>query len=68
MPTNPVHLTDLIKTCDNTGRRYIALSLANALKATVTANGATNREMAQAAAAKVEWEDAEWALSHYQPN
>ena len=59
-------LAELLHTFEITGNRYIAKSLAEALKSTITAEGSTASEIAGVAAAKASWTAAEKALAAYQ--
>jgi hypothetical protein len=60
------YLAKLTTTFSVAGSRYIALSLAGALRETQTVTGLTAGELAQIAGAKTEWDAAERALTAYQ--
>ena len=60
------HLAGLIRTFEVTGQRYIARSLAEAMKSTRTAEGSTASDIAETAAAKADWDAAEQALTEYE--
>ncbi len=59
-------LSALIRTFEEAGCRYIAQSLSEAVKSTLTPEGSTASELALTATAKRDWEAAERALSEYQ--
>jgi hypothetical protein len=66
MMPRDARLAELLHTFEITGNRYIAKSLAEALKSTNTAEGSTASEIADVAAAKASWTAAEKALAAYQ--
>ena len=59
------HLASLIEAVSKTGRRHIALGLANTLKAANSAGGLSTAERAEAATIEAEWVAASAALTRY---
>ncbi len=66
MPTEDARLNALLSTFKAAGCQYIAQSLAEAVKSTLTAGDSTATEIAATAAAKANWDAAEKALTEYQ--
>jgi len=58
-------LAELVEALDATGRRYLALGMATALRLTSTTDGPPTGELAATAAAEAAWKAAQKALSDY---
>ncbi len=65
MAVEDEHLANLIEAVSTTGRRHVALGLANTLKAANSAAGLSTAERAAAATVEAEWVAASAALTRY---